>query len=95
LVYWNIPTAVKEPHNANNHIGSLLPLPLEGRIDKSTETGGPPSSKEGNDIGPSLCVIYKREVELFGEGYRYRIAGGWSIVGRGMKGGDEEVVVTR
>jgi hypothetical protein len=49
----DIPTAVKEPHSANNHIGSLLPVPLEGRIDKSTETGE--SSKEGNDIGPSLC----------------------------------------
>jgi len=67
----DIPTAVKEPHSANNHIGNLLPLPLEGRIDKSTETGV--SSKEGNDIeDPPSVKCKKREAGSWLVVYGYR-----------------------
>lgn len=42
---------MNDPHNASSQIGSLFPLPLEGRIPRLTVSGGDgPSSKEGSDI---------------------------------------------
>lgn len=70
----NSPTIVNDPHSASNHIGSLFPLPLEGRIPRFStgpvEWVAGPSPKEGNDIDVDIGfgIGIDDDDEMYGTG---------------------------